>query len=61
MLKDYTGNLKTDANMKILPEGSHARFGLGCWIFDFDSLNNPTEFSSPGYLGFTPWIDTKRN
>lgn len=50
MLRDYTENLLTDSHMEEVPGGSSLSYGLGSWIFDTDSNNQPIEFSSPGNL-----------
>jgi CubicO group peptidase (beta-lactamase class C family) len=43
------------------PALPHARYGIGVWREKVDENGQLLEASSQGALGFSPWIDTKRN
>ncbi len=46
---------------RLNPGGSQNRYGIGNWLEDFDANGHPTQNSSPGAFGWTPFIDESRN
>jgi CubicO group peptidase (beta-lactamase class C family) len=66
MLSDQTGGVpivESPFKRGALSElhGADNRYGIGNWLEDPDSLGHATVNSSPGLLGFTPFIDASRN
>lgn len=67
MQKDQTGGARIEytiyENHKELdPNLPLARYGVGMWREKFDTSSGQLqEASSPGYFGFSPWIDVERN
>lgn len=50
-----------DSKIRYMPPAMKASgYALGNWIMEEDENGNGIIFSSPGLLGTTPWIDTKR-
>jgi CubicO group peptidase (beta-lactamase class C family) len=67
MHKDQTGGARISYTIyekhgDLDPKLPHARYGIGVWREKVDEKSNELlEASSQGALGFSPWIDTKRN
>jgi CubicO group peptidase (beta-lactamase class C family) len=50
-----------DTKIRYMPPSMKASgYALGNWIMEEDENGNGIIFSSPGLLGTTPWLDTKR-
>jgi CubicO group peptidase (beta-lactamase class C family) len=67
MHKDQTGGARIgytiyEKHGDLDPTLPRARYGIGVWREKVDEGSNKVlEVSSQGALGFSPWIDTKRN
>ncbi|MCA8952978.1 MAG: beta-lactamase family protein [Planctomycetes bacterium] len=57
MMTDNTSHLPTVYSPS--PYGSP--YGIGCWIDQKDSAGRTTHVSSPGFYGFTGWVDRARD
>ncbi|CAD8174382.1 unnamed protein product [Paramecium pentaurelia] len=64
MLQDHTGDLPvSDEVMEEVVgevEDSYS-FAIGAWVYDRDSDDKPSIYSSPGIHGFENWIDVENN
>lgn len=66
MLRDQTGGARiVESPFKRLaaidPRAAANRYGIGNWLEDLDPAGHTTLNSSPGLLGFTPFLDSSRN
>jgi CubicO group peptidase (beta-lactamase class C family) len=66
MHKDQTGGARIaytiyENKSALDPNLPLARYGIGVWREKFDDAGQLREASSPGALGFIPWIDVERN
>ncbi len=43
------------------PRAPYNRYGIGNWLEDPDESGRSLQNSSPGVLGFTPWMDSSRD